>query len=621
MAMLRIASLYNRWGRVEIAREIVDLGVFVAAANGLGSELAHGLVMQSSIELTAGNDAEAERLALAARAQGESSGTELVVAIADNVLGVVAARRGDVSGGLLRFASALAFGHRAGEQILIPMCLNNIGRAYIALGMPEEALPRYEEAVRLGTLYNPLCAVHGYAGLAVMNAENGVVESAEHYAQQAVLTATTLDSPGAVAYAYNAATAAAISAGRLDDAERSLRICELLSRPVVEQDLKMDIAVSSLSFLVAASRPGPALEALERAEAYLAITPDMWARRRVSLRAAELRKLTRDQSGRWLRALSAHVPHEDSHARRVADWAVMLGELVALEDRDRRALEIGATLHDIGAISLPQEFVRRTDVFNSVERQITHAHVEAGEERLALAGYPESVRRIVRHHHERWDGAGYPDQLAGSAIPIGARITAIAERYEALRRGRGLRSGLPEGAALKRLSEEAGVSLDPTLCMKFINAIRTGYERAGHGGEHEPAFTTSSEPLPVRSDEMQAAAAGLLRLELQDLIGDRYRIIRQLDGAGTAAVFVAEDLVLTRQVVIKALHCTRVGPIARVRFRREMALAAGVRHPNVLPVLDAHVAGRVQYFISPFIEGGSLRDRMQREPVDLREAL
>jgi putative nucleotidyltransferase with HDIG domain len=619
IALLRIAGIHRHAGRRNLALEIVDLGVFIAEANALAPELAHALVAQSSILLSDDRVDEAERIALVGRVQAEATGAEIAVAIADNLLGVIASRSGDVTRALLRFASSLAYGQRAGDQFLISMCLNNIGRAYLALGMPEEAAQRLEDAVALGWEQHQLTAAQAECTLAMLHVENGEPARAQRHARRAMEAATRLGSPRLAADAYIATASVATSMGQFDAAATQLRLAESLARREPQPESDAELATCELSLHVGAGRVGLALTALERSEECYAIAPDVWGQRRMLVRAAQLRELLDSVCEKWLQSLSAILGDAAQHSHRIAALSSMLAQAAGLGEAERRSIAIGALLHDIGYLSLPAEILARTSELNDLEREIVRAHSEFGDAFLDDAGFPRSVRSIVRHHHERWDGAGYPDGLRGEAIPIGSRIVAIAERYDALRSARGSRQSLPEGLALRRLAADAGSAFDERLITKFAAAIRSGFA--------ETSATIFADRIPVATSAIETTetptgmrAPRDFLAALRRIVGTRYRIERELSVSAMAHVYLGEDPVLGRPVVIKALRSEEADNDSIARFRREMNVAARLRHPNVLPVLDARANGPILYFVTPFIDGGSLRQRIDRGPVTIPEA-
>jgi diguanylate cyclase (GGDEF)-like protein/putative nucleotidyltransferase with HDIG domain len=179
-----------------------------------------------------------------------------------------------------------------------------------------------------------------------------------------------------------------------------------------------------------------------------------------------------------VRALAAAVDARDEatqdHSRNVARHAVALAQEIGLDERTALLLEYAGLLHDIGKIGVPDSVLRKAGSLTTSERESMEAHAALGEAILSST----TIREIlpwVRHHHERWDGTGYPDGLRGAAIPLGARIIALANSYDAIRSPRPHRAGLSRTAALQEIDLGLGSAYDPELGEHFIDVIGRTY--------------------------------------------------------------------------------------------------------------------------------------------------
>jgi diguanylate cyclase (GGDEF)-like protein/putative nucleotidyltransferase with HDIG domain len=175
-----------------------------------------------------------------------------------------------------------------------------------------------------------------------------------------------------------------------------------------------------------------------------------------------------------VRALAAAVDARDEatqdHSRNVARYAVLLAREIGLDERTVLHVEYAALLHDVGKIGLPDDLLRKPTHFNSSERERMQTHAALGEEILQSTAMRD-ILPWVRNHHERWDGTGYPDGMSGEGIPLGARILALADAYDAMRSDRPHRSGLSRTAALQEIDLGLGTAFDPALGERFIDAI------------------------------------------------------------------------------------------------------------------------------------------------------
>jgi HD-GYP domain-containing protein (c-di-GMP phosphodiesterase class II) len=168
--------------------------------------------------------------------------------------------------------------------------------------------------------------------------------------------------------------------------------------------------------------------------------------------------------GPRVRALMARLETKDrsteEHTRRVAHWAVSIGEALGLAPGRLRDLAVGGLLHDMGKLSVPDAILRKPGPLTDDEMDVIRCHPGWGDELLAELGYPAHVRRVVRGHHERLDGSGYPDGLTGDAIDLETRILAVADVYDALVSPRYYRGAWEPERALALLRDEAGTTFD-----------------------------------------------------------------------------------------------------------------------------------------------------------------
>jgi putative two-component system response regulator len=179
----------------------------------------------------------------------------------------------------------------------------------------------------------------------------------------------------------------------------------------------------------------------------------------------------------FARAVDGKSPYTKGHSDRVTRYALLLADRLGLSLADREVLRRGATLHDIGKIAVPDAILEKPGPLTPAEYEVVRQHPLRG---AAMVEPLESVRDtipIIRWHHERMDGVGYPDGLAGEQIPLLARVTAVADVYDALSSDRPYRAGLPPERCLAMLRESAAAGgLDPALVEAFV-AARPGVVR------------------------------------------------------------------------------------------------------------------------------------------------
>jgi diguanylate cyclase (GGDEF)-like protein/putative nucleotidyltransferase with HDIG domain len=175
-----------------------------------------------------------------------------------------------------------------------------------------------------------------------------------------------------------------------------------------------------------------------------------------------------------VRALAAAVDARDEktqdHSRSVARYAVALARESGLDERTTLLVEYAALLHDVGKIGVADALLRKSGALTAEERASMESHAELGEAILSSTTMRE-ILPWIRHHHERWDGTGYPDHLSGEDIPLGARILALANAYDAMRSDRPHRAAMSRSAALQELDLGLGTAFDPELGERFIDAV------------------------------------------------------------------------------------------------------------------------------------------------------
>lgn len=172
------------------------------------------------------------------------------------------------------------------------------------------------------------------------------------------------------------------------------------------------------------------------------------------------------------------VTHD--HIQRVKLFARRMGEAVGLSELEIEALKAGALLHDIGKIGVPAYILNKPGKLTEHEFEQMKMHTIIGADMLSNVDFRYPVVPIVRHHHERWDGRGYPDGLKGELIPITARILTLVDNYDALRSDRPYKTGMTREQALDFINENSGTFFDPKLVDKFLSMVDQLEEEAAN---------------------------------------------------------------------------------------------------------------------------------------------
>jgi len=185
-----------------------------------------------------------------------------------------------------------------------------------------------------------------------------------------------------------------------------------------------------------------------------------------------------------MRALDAKDSYTYGHSQRVVRLAMKMGDELNLSSDEKYTLQLAASLHDIGKIGMPDNILKKADSLEDIEMRKAKDHPVVGSEILGEIEELSEVASIVRHHHERFDGKGYPDGLKGNAIPLFSRILFILDAYEAIASDRVYRKGIGQQKALDEIIQNAGSQFDPELVKVFIEAMAKIAEENGKASEN-----------------------------------------------------------------------------------------------------------------------------------------
>jgi putative nucleotidyltransferase with HDIG domain len=187
-------------------------------------------------------------------------------------------------------------------------------------------------------------------------------------------------------------------------------------------------------------------------------------------------------------AVDAKDQYTQNHSRKVAAYAVLLCRALNLNDKQTGEIRLGGILHDVGKVGIPESILNKAGPLNAEEWETMKAHPMLSARLLEPLRYIPAIQKIVQHHHEFFDGSGYPEKLAGEAIPIGARIVAIADAYDTITSERTYKRARSIDDALAELQRCAGTQFDPRLVEVFVDALR-----------HRESTTLTTEELAAVS--------------------------------------------------------------------------------------------------------------------------
>lgn len=225
------------------------------------------------------------------------------------------------------------------------------------------------------------------------------------------------------------------------------------------------------------------------------------ARLRLNMNAAEVETLSELHLA-TAEALATAIDAKDQtthcHVRRVQIYAAGMAEVFQLSPSELAALRAGALLHDVGKLAVPSHILNKPGRLTPAEFERMKIHTLVGAQILSRVNFPYPVIPIVRHHHEQWDGRGYPDRLRGEQIPLTARILAVVDCFDSIREDRPFRRGMTVDEATALLRRGSGVHFDPQVVDQFLKHLPE-FEAEIHakGLAHQPASDIAVEPIKL----------------------------------------------------------------------------------------------------------------------------
>ena len=252
-------------------------------------------------------------------------------------------------------------------------------------------------------------------------------------------------------------------------------------------------------------------------------------------------------------AIDAKDAVTHGHTRRVQSWAVALASRLGLDDEPQlRAIEAAALLHDIGKLAVPEHIMNKPGRLTPAEFERMKSHASVGAEILSEVEFPYPVVPIVRHHHENWDGSGYPDGLKGHDIPIGARILSVVDCFDALTSDRPYRRALAPAEAFEIIDSRRGRMYDPVVVDAFHEICKREFRADARVTEHAATAQPRAPQLEatlaaaVENDRDEVRLAMELGAAISRASGEStWRNLAdaacRLPGVDTVAVFVVDD--------------------------------------------------------------------------------
>ena len=212
-----------------------------------------------------------------------------------------------------------------------------------------------------------------------------------------------------------------------------------------------------------------------------------------SLRVRELEERLRGTRQATICALNQMLDLKDLntgvHSTRLAEWAVRVGRELGLDDGGLEDIETAALLHDAGKVGVPDAILKKPGPLDAAEWRVMRMHPEFSWAVLRVVPGLERASLYALHHHEKFDGSGYPARLRGQDIPIGARIVSVIDAFDAMVASRPYKEGIPCEEALARLVQDSGKHFDPAVVERFLPIA---------GGEVDSVFDATGVASPGR---------------------------------------------------------------------------------------------------------------------------
>lgn len=172
-------------------------------------------------------------------------------------------------------------------------------------------------------------------------------------------------------------------------------------------------------------------------------------------------------------ALEVRDPETNAHTSRIKDLAIAVADSMQVPSEVRKAVRLGAILHDVGKIGIPDSILLKPGPLDATEWEVMRQHPVIGERMLREIEFLEPALPVIRNHHERWDGEGYPDRLSGEDIPLAARIVSVCDGFDAMTSDRPYRRAMTMEAACAELLRCSGTQYDPACVALFVEVVRS----------------------------------------------------------------------------------------------------------------------------------------------------
>jgi putative nucleotidyltransferase with HDIG domain len=494
LAALRwLGRAYLEQGNRGAALDILEAAVASADVVGSPPAVAQALNVIGIVYQVGGDLDQAAAIYQAARAKAELAGDGALIAMIDQNLGTVAIIRGDLRGALEAFRLSQLGYQTLGMRNHEAQVLNNIALAYVEAGQLDEAEAAYDEAARGfeeegDRARRQDLAVNKIQLYIVGRRYDEALSQCEE-----LLALPTVEIPAWRGDVFR--HVGVIARERADFARAADYLLRAEQQALENGDLllRADVAEQLAELYWAQKRHREMLQSLNEAHS---LYSQLKAQRRlaqVERRNGALEARFLEMVKQWGDSIESKDRYTQGHCERVAFFACVLADSAGFNSRSLFWFRIGALLHDIGKIIVPTDVLNKPGKLTDEEWAIMKRHPEAGLELVADIDFPGDISAIIRNHHERWDGSGYPDGLAGEQIPLAARILCVADVYDALTTTRSYRAGMTHARAAEIMRDSTG-QFDPNLLEMFLTWAETANIPGRPTPQRQAIFASAVEP-------------------------------------------------------------------------------------------------------------------------------
>ena len=522
-ALRRLAVVRHRQDDSGSARELCRQSYEVARQAGSDVLAAEALNTLGGLNLEIGSLTEAQGTFLWALELGGAS-RELRARVEQN-LGILANIRGDLDGALSWYGRSLEAYRAAGDEHGCAIAYHNLGMVSADRELWDEADSHFRASLEIAERAGD---VH-LQGLCLVNQAEAHVarqrfEDARRNAEAALAIFDHLGAGADKASAYRVIGVVYRETGRPALAESRLRSAITLAaaaRSVLNE------AEASREFALLCQAMGRNQEALALLSTAHRLFGQLDARRDlvyVDGKVAELEEAYLAVVREWGQSIESNDSYTFGHCERVAQNAVDVAEALGLDDEEQTTIRLGAYLHDVGKVKVPHEILNKPGPLTPEEFEVAQMHPTWGIELLDSVEFPWDIKPIIRWHHERYNGTGYPDRLHGDQIPVSAQIVGIVDVYDAMTSTRAYRPALSPAEALAELNTMRDAWSSPVFEAFLLVTPKLARE-----GRRADTVTADTGSLP------QSVTAAVRPLAVRGVSGHLLQRASRLHGPAPAA--------------------------------------------------------------------------------------